>query len=193
MPEAILLEERLNLHKESVPGYCGIAAIRSVLDTQFQLQTNEDEVLSSVCAYFQKRNHARDPILQFRKYGTPAKAMAYALRSFLDEPVKIFCSRRGTIPALHYFLHEQQALPILYQVVSYPYDPTPEGHYLLYCGQQERASPPHVLLFDPSPKEGLKEISQGRLNQEWLYFDERWYAVVLSAKTKVPGFSGRFL
>lgn len=172
--------------QEGKSGYCGIAALRSVLATQFNLEIEGERLHSEICSFYASRynqGNLREGKAEFAKRGTSPKAIAHCLRSFSGIELKVFCSKKGTLELLNNFC-DLGLLPVIHALVSYD-DESAGGHYLSFLGRKEK-----VYIFDPAPGEGLKKLSPEEFNEFWYNpaDKERWFLAALPSGLR-PGFS----
>lgn len=176
------------MHLQSAPGLCGIAVIRSVLETQFRIKTEENELIDLVAEFHRKRkplNAAPKEIVQ--RLGTSPTAMAYCLKKKTNSPVKIFCSKKGSIAELQ-GLSKRGIFPMLHRLVRPPEFglSKPEGHYVVFCGAENNT----VKIFDP--RIGLREYAEEEFNQLWQNDDEKWFMVVTLEQMKISRYGKYF-
>ncbi len=181
---------RLRTYTQRNPERCGVAAIRSVLDSQFGVAVGEQNLVDSANAYYR----CQDAGKVVDGNGTSPQAMTYCFHQKAPEPVKVFCSKHGTVDKLEILLSEQKLLPIIHQVIFYDKENKLDGHYLLYCGITSKSSG-YVRIFDPSRKEGYKHYCIDDFHRRWKNKDERWYLVAMPEEIILPQrkFKGRYL
>lgn len=176
-------------------GLCGVAAIRSVLVTQFkkeefEKEESERDILRMVYDFYRQR-YGEKPQPFFKKHGVSPSAMANCLKKMAGPAVKIFCSKKGNVEALDYLLEEMKVVPVVHYLVAYPGDRKPGGHYLLFAGAKKE----RIKIFDPSPGEGLKEYPKEEFLKDWFNKDERWFLAALPPEKALDQrrFNGKYL
>lgn len=181
---------RLRTYSQGSTTRCGVAVIRSVLDSQFGASIGEESIVALANAYYRRQETGR----VIDEDGISPAALAYCFHQKAPEPVKVFCSKHGNVDKLEFLLKEQELLPVLHQMISYDEEDNLEGHYLLYCGFSS-LSPHYVKLFDPSRGEGYKHCSIDDFHRRWKNKDERWYLATMPEEIILPQrkFKGRYL
>ncbi len=177
------------MHLQSTPGLCGIAVIRSVLEAQFGIKTEENEMIRIVADFYQqKRQLNSSPKEIVQKLGTSPTAMAYCLKKKINFPVKIFCSKQGNVNELQTLHQEKNIIPILHRSVRPPeFGLTKsEGHYVIFCEVKDNK----VKIFDP--KVGAREYTIKEFDEVWQNGDEKWFLVVMPEETELK-VQGKFL
>ncbi len=181
------------MHLQSTPGLCGIAVIRSVLEAQFGIKAEENELIEIVAEFYrqQKKQLISSPKETVQKLGTSPTAIAYCLKRKLSQNIRVFCSKRGEINYLQKLLQEKNIVPILHRSVRPPeFGLTkPEGHYVIFCGVENN----NVKIFDP--KVGLREYSFNEFESVWKSNDEKWFLAAMPEDTilSLKKFKGRYL
>lgn len=147
-----------------------------------------------------RRKAARNRRLVIEARATPPTAYAYVLRAEVPEPLRIFCSRDGTVGRLDHLVRNG-IIPITHQFIGYPKEKVkPYSHYMLFCGRDST----YVKFFDPSRGEGMKpspEFPPMFINdyyKQWTtpkFGNERWYMAVVPERQAhlLKGLKGRYL
>ncbi len=180
----------ISLHSQSGPSLCGIAAIRSILDTQFDAKASEDEVVRTIG---RRKGWPEDEYwVRIKHYGTSPTDIA---RYFQDQfpGVKVFCSSQGKASQLDHLLRKKDILPIFHQQVTYREEGElkTDGHYMIFAGLSKGI----VQIFNPSLGAGFSYLGVNDFHQQWLNRGERWYLAVVPDNVNLPAekFKGRYL
>ncbi len=190
------LEERIaeGCYVREREGGCGLAAVRSVLDRQFGLIVGEDLIFEKVCEFYERQGNACSEE-KFIKDGVSPSAIAYSLRELTRQPLKVFCSKQGSIFWLDYFQRSKGCTPIFHTLISYSdeVEPIKEGHYFVHLGKENKK----IIYFDPSIGEGVKIRSPAEFLAQWYNpkEKERWFLVAFPRETKLNSryLKGRWL
>ena len=180
----------LSLHSQSGPSLCGIAAIRSVLETQFDAKASEDEVVRTIG---RRKGWPQDEYWsRIKRYGTsPTDIADYFKRGFSG--VKVFCSRQGKASQLDHLLRKEDILPIFHQQVTYREEGElkTDGHYMIFGGLSKGIA----QVFNPSLGVGFSYLEVNNFHRQWLNHEERWYLAVVPDSLHLPAekFKGRYL
>jgi len=175
-------------------GVCALAAVRSVLKSQFNIYRKESTLIKQVAKYIRhytlSGSRFEGSISDFfNDFGLGPDGIAYLLelnfnqsREYEDDKIKIFSSRRGSIKTLD-MLVSNNIIPIFHQLVLYPEEKEkgnkPEGHYMLYG----RSDGNYVWYFDVSKGEGWKKIPKSVFSRQWKNpkaDNEKWYLAAIS-------------
>ncbi len=180
----------LSLHSQSSPSLCGIAAIRSVLDTQFETKASEDEVVRAIGR--RKGWPEEEYWTRIKRLGiSPTDIADYFKREFSG--VKVFCSRQGKASQLDQLLRNSDIVPVIHQQITSLEEGKlkTDGHYMIFAGLSRGM----VQIFDPSRGEGFKYLEAKDFHSQWLNQEERWYLSVVPDETHLPAerFRGRYL
>ena len=180
-------------YSQSQRGRCGVAAIRSVLATQFKKNKSEEDIIHNIYEFYRQNSGCR-PEQLFKDQGTSPSAMAYCFRKIVPPNNKVFCSKRGNARVLKYVLEPLRAIPVIHQMVHLPDDKKDnkkEGHYLMFAGARGNK----VRVFDPSPGEGYKELAVSDFYRKWQNKDEKWFLITLPPEANLNNFavSGRYI
>ena len=180
----------LSLHSQSSHSLCGIAAIRSVLEAQFEEKASEDEVIRTIG---RRKGWPPDEYWpRIKRYGTsPTEIAVYFKGEFSG--VKVFSSRQGKASLLNRLLRDNDIVPVFHQQITYPEEGElkTEGHYLIFGGLSNYV----VQIFDPSLGAGFRFPDVHDFHRQWLTRGERWYLAVIPGKVNLPAekFKGKYL
>lgn len=180
----------LFLHSQSSPSLCGIAAIRSVLETQFDAKASEDEVIRTIG---RRKGWPQDEYWsRIKHYGTsPTDIADYFKREFSG--VKVFCSRQGKASQLDSLLRNNDIVPVFHQQITYSEEGElkTDGHYMIFGGLSKGI----VQFFNPTLGAGFSYLGVNDFHQQWLNHGERWYLAVVPDEIHLPAerFKGRYL
>jgi hypothetical protein len=193
------------IHAEEGPRMCGLAVVRTILDYQFGIKRSEEEAIDRFCVLAgysgttsQSPNRIRASKRWFCEHapGYFPSQIAQLVRQEVRKPVRVFCSRHGSINLLDQLLNEHQVMPVTHQMVSYDEDGSrePRGHYMFYCGNNG----PLIRFFDPSVDEGFKILERKHFLDMWtnpLAGNERWYMAILPERVKLDPhhFQGKYI
>lgn len=183
------------------PGYCGIAGIQAVLESQFGHRTTQQELAASA-------NHLLRKTAEYRAWaqrvprvvaqgdvvealGVGPQVLAQTSRKQSAQDLRVFISRTGDLDQLAE-LREHGHMPIIHSVVASKADPVPGSHYLTvrHIGKKR------VTWFDPSSVGGgFKFASHEKFLGYWLTYGEFWYMAVLPSDETLPKdvYKGRYL
>jgi len=196
--------DETRIHAEEGPRMCGLAVVRTVLDYQFAKTLSEEQAIDRFCklaGYPGTDSKSPNRIRASKRFfceHTPGYfpgQIVKLIRRELRKPVRVFCSRQGSIATLDQIL-EQGIIPITHQMVCYDEEGSrePRSHYMFYCGNNGS----QVRFFDPSVDEGFKIVERKHYLDLWtnqLEGNERWYMAVLPKGVKLDPrvFRGRYL
>ena len=177
------------MHLQSAPGLCGIAVIRSVLEAQFGIKTEVNELIGIVADFYsRKKSLSSSSIENVQKLGTSPAAMAYCFKNKVKSPIRIFCSKQGDVNELQTLHQEKNIVPILHRSVRPPeFGLTePEGHYVIFNEIKDNI----IKIFDP--KVGVREYTIKEFDEVWHNNDERWFLVIVPEGIKI-NLKGKYL
>ncbi len=184
--KAINLEERIaeGCYIREREGGCGLAVVRSVLDRQFGLIVEEDLIFEKVCEFYERQGNACSEE-KFIKDGVSPSAIAHSLQELTRQPLKVFCSKQGSIFWLDYLRRAKGCVPILHTNISYQNEDNPleEGHYLVYLGKKGG----EITYFDPSVGEGVKARPPSEFLGWWYNHraSERWFLAAFLKEERI--------
>lgn len=183
----------LRVHRQSDLSRCGIAVIRSVLDSQYGISESEEEVVETIG--WRRGLSENQSLKRILRDGIPPQDMADHFKDRCPGKVKVFCSKNGNAAHLDDLLREHQIVPVIHQLVSYREGEKliTEGHYMIFAGQNERT----VRVFNPSPKEGFGYLPVTKFHHQWYNhcLGERWYLAVVPEGVTLDSkkFKGKYL